>query len=1456
MESPEGTREHNCPDCQSVIQTGEGACPRCGCPVNSSGRIGSARKKWALVIIAALASAAIGLWFFAGPSQPDDTPQSHYDLAEQYAHSKPVEPISPYDLGFSVHPAAFSPDRETAAWGYQNDEVLVFRGQERVAALKGHDGAIRTLAFSPSGGLLATGSEDKTIKTWSVQHGLEMQSLTGHTGSITSVAFSRDGKMLASGSEDQTVRLWEVSSGQQLASLSGHGGPITAIAFHLKRRELASADSNGMIRFWDLENGHELGSLSAIDAGPIRGMLFSPDGISLASVSQDNTIRLWNTLTGEKRLTIASGGSRVLAIAFSFDGARLASAAINGTVVLWDTATGKPRERFPALHPVVYIWFSPDGSRVFWPSTPVEYLSEARALALLDEVGLASQAAERAIAGFQVPDGLIVELFAAEPMVANPASIALDEQGRVFVAETFRYDREVDLGYAGRGFWLLDDLASQTTADRLKMYKKWQHKTKGGMDAHTKYSERIRRLADTDGDGRADQVTLFSEGYNDPLDGIGSGLLVRDGKVYYTCIPKLWLLADTDDDGIADEKMVLHDGFGVCASLAHDLHGLTWGPDGKLYFSVGDRGYHIETPEGKTLHNPGSGAIFRCNPDGSELEEFARGFRNPQELAFDQYGNLFTCDNNADAGDKSRLIYVVKGGEAGWRMAYETIEGDFSLGPWNMDKLWQTQHDEQAAWVLPAIEHLSSGPSGLAFYPGTGLPNRYKDHFFLCDVVDRKEASGILSFSVQPAGASFKVADSHPFLSNILPTDVDFGYDSKMYISDWINGSSGTGMGRIYTLFDPSRRNDPAIKQAMHLFQEGFEQRSDKELARLLHHPNQHVRRAAQFTLAEGGTKSIDVLKQVVAADSNQLARLHAVWSLGIMGRKDGTVLTHVATLLDDPEDELRAQAAKVLGEGRHSASAEHLQILLADHNPRVRFFAAMALGDLQHREAIVPVINMLRENNDEDLFLRHAGVYCLHAIGDADALMAYVDDSDRAVRLAILLALRRFTDARIATFLADDDQALVTEAARAIHDLPIDPAMPSLAGLIESVSGQEPLVRRVINANFRLADESNAVALIHFAARPNQSQAMRVEAVKALAVWADPPPRDRVTGSHRPLAKRDVAPIVKSIAIDLTELIQDSTGQVQLEAMRLAGLLNIPGVETKYLEWITDDTRTTAIRLEAIRVLANRENAKRDEAIKSALATQEPRLRAEAARMLTKIDPPRALDELTKALQGESVIERQRALATLGMMDHPAVDRILTEWLDRLIRNMVPPPLQLDVIMAALDRRDPVLVRKSSAYMASFQRSSIRTRVQPLLHGGDAERGRTQFDNRVKTQCRRCHKINGTGGVVGPDLTRIGAQQSREYLAEALVAPDRAIAKGYESVVVITNNGNILTGILKAEDNTRLELIAANGETVTVSKSEIEVRKNGKSVMPGDLMSRLSPLVIRDLIEFLANLK
>ena len=277
----------------------------------------------------------------------------------------------------------------------------------------------------------------------------------------------------------------------------------------------------------------------------------------------------------------------------------------------------------------------------------------------------ASDDAQLAIKRFSLPKGLKASLWAAEPMLANPVAIDFDEKGRLFVSETYRYRTSV-LDIRDYMDMLELDLAARTIEDRAALHRKVFGEQAKDFAIE---SEIVRLVEDTNHDGVADKSSIYADGFNSELDGIASGVLARHGKVWFTNIPSLWLL---EGDAGNVKKTELLRGFGVRYNFTgHDFHGLALGHDGKIYFSIGDRGMHVQNKEGKLIAYPDEGAVFRSNPDGTELELVHRGLRNPQELVFDEHGNLFTGDNDSDQADMERLVYLVEGGDSGWRIGYQ-----------------------------------------------------------------------------------------------------------------------------------------------------------------------------------------------------------------------------------------------------------------------------------------------------------------------------------------------------------------------------------------------------------------------------------------------------------------------------------------------------------------------------------------------------------------------------------------------------------------------------------------------------------------------------------------------------------------------------------------------------------------------------------------------------------------
>lgn len=1097
-------------------------------------------------------------------------------------------------------------------------------------------------------------------------------------------------------------------------------------------------------------------------------------------------------------------------------------------------------------------------------------LTLSLALAVADDapapdVQPASAEGQRAIAGFRVPEGLKVELFAAEPLLANPVSFTIDGKKRFYVAETFRLHHGVT-DTRGHMNWLDADLATRTVADRVAMYREYLKPDE--FTAYGTSEDRIRRLEDRDGDGAAETATIFAGGFRGPETGLGAGLLVQGDTVWYTNIPDLWKLRDTNDDGQADERESLQTGYGVHVGfLGHDLHGLTWGPDGRLYFSIGDRALNVTAKDGKHLEQLDSGSILRCDPDGSNLEIYATGLRNPQELAFNELGDLFTCDNNSDGGDRARWVHLAEGGDSGWRIGYQFIEKPNSRGPWNAEKLWHPRPENTAEYLLPPIANLSDGPSGLAYHPGVAaLPETLKGTFFLADFRGSAASSGLRTVKLRPAGASYEIAEQGQSLWGLEATDVEFGPDGALYVSDWVQGWGLTGKGRLYRLTGADRTPSPAVAGVQTLLAEGMTRRPLPELAELLGHDDQRVRQAAQFELVERARRDRRtrftlapeaILTAVAFTGHTPLARLHATWGLGRLQR-DGSddAGRRLVALLSDRDAEVRAQAARALADSQRPVEAARVPLagMLEDDSARARFHAAVALGKLGDRSAAEPLVDLVRRNDGADAYLQHAGVYALALLGDAETLEAASRDEKPAVRLAALLAWRRLGSPLVARFLTDPEPKLVLEAARAIHDAPITAALPALARLDVTESIDPFVLRRVIAANGRLGGEEAARTLAAMADSEELPPALRAEALDALADWTHPSGRDRIVGLWRPIDERPADAAVTALLPRLPGLLADAPDEVRRAATRAAARLEIGDVAPALLALLNDAKAGSEARVEALRALQELKHQDLAGTATRAADDPEPAVRSEGLRILAALRPAEALRRIEPALKAGSVPERQNALSVLGVVDDAAADRELTRMVDELNAGRIAPELRLDVLLAARARDSEEVRGALQRYESSRPADDPVAGYRETLHGGDAARGRTLFREKAAVYCLRCHKINGDGGEVGPDLTGIGGKQPREYLLESIVAPNAKISEGYDSLILALTDGQVVGGIVKGQRDGRVQLMTPEGKALAIPEDQIEERKRGPSAMPEDLAKRLTPTEIRDLIEFLAG--
>lgn len=1002
-----------------------------------------------------------------------------------------------------------------------------------------------------------------------------------------------------------------------------------------------------------------------------------------------------------------------------------------------------------------------------------------------------------------------LEMWAKPGMLRSPVSFAIDWKGNIYVAESDRAGNAVtDTRNLGKLNAVEEDLKLKSVDDRRALIDKWIAAGAFEKDFFTRTEDRVRVVRDTNADGVADWSGVFAGGFNDSVDGIGAGVLWLNGSVYYTCIPHVWKLTDTNNDFAADTREKLSSGYGVrWCFYGHDLHGLTLGPDGRIYYSMGDRGYNVTTREGNHLVGTDRGAVFRCWPDGSELEVFHEGLRNPQELAFDDLGELFTGDNNCDSGDAARMIHVWEGGNSGWCQDVQSLP---SRGPWNREFTWnllsQNQEPARPAWSTPPIDHIGTGPSGMLHYPGTGESPRYNNHLFMVDFY----GSGATVHCFEPVqdGATFKTADKHAYYSGVTVTDVAWGYDGRMYLSDWGGGWEPNPNGNIFTITNTTAHNDPAqadaIAQVRELFNAGFSQRSPEELAQLLAHRDQRVRLAAQYELASRGEPVAAGLAELASsANAPFFQRLHSIWALGQIAREAPKVAGSLAPLMGDNNAEIRAQAIRTLGDLRYDAIMAYFSAL-GDESPRVRYYAALAVGKRKDQSAIGPLLDLLAANDNKDRAIRNAAVYALYLIGKPDDVITMAPGLPAAARLGVVLALRRSANVGVAGYLGDEDPTVAIEAARAVYDMNIGPALPALARLLDQPIAKdraiEPMMRRVIEANVLVGDDAAVERLARFAARSDAEPAWRLLAMEKLENWDKPTKRDGVWGHWIDLPARGADSLLAAIARHQVEIASAATTpELKAKSDGLAARIATNLTPEEMISQLADASRPVAYRaviLEQIATAAKDQLPRAAAALLDAPDASTPSLRIRARELLATSDPGAGAERAAAAVNAKDLRERQHAVTLLASIDDPKAAATVAGLAAKLADKSADPSIALEIYEAATSAKDTATRTLVQAAGASAKRPPGYATAL-LLKGGDPASGRNVFLHHEAAQCVRCHTIGDLGGTAGPNLSVVASRATPETLVESVTEPNAVIAPGFGQTSAMPE----MTKLLRPED-------------------------------------------------------
>jgi len=1077
----------------------------------------------------------------------------------------------------------------------------------------------------------------------------------------------------------------------------------------------------------------------------------------------------------------------------------------------------------------------------------------------------------------QLAEGLTLSLWGVDSLVADPVSIDIDDNGKIYYTRTIR-QKHSEFDIRGHQDWEIGSIQlkdieekraflHKVLAPELSKKNEWLADLNGDGSHDWKdmtvEKEQVYRVEDTDGDGVADQSQVVVEDFNDETTDAAGAVLEYNNELFVGIGPDMWRLKDKNGDGLMDDKTSISHGYGIHVGFSgHGMSGAEVGPEGKVYWQIGDIGFHGKGPDGQVYDNSNNGVIVRSNPDGSDFEVFAYGNRNTHEFAFDEYGNLISEDNDGDHGGESeRIVYIVDGSDTGWRINWQfgkyRDKDNNTYKVWMDEKMYTPRWEGQPAYILPCIANFVNGPTGFLYNPGTALGPQWKNTFFVGEFVGNPTQSGIHAFKLKPKGATFELGQTQKVLGNVLATGIDFGPDGAMYLADWIEGWGTKDHGRIWKL-DGKEGMTPERKQVQALLADDFTKYDETKLGEQLKSPDMRVRQKAQFELAKRGDDGMKVFQSAIAQTENQLARVNAIWGISQFARQDKKHAAVLVPLLKDSDPEIRAQAAKWIGDVRYKDAGEALLPLLKDEYARERFFAAEALGRIAYEPAVNPIIDLLRANNDEDAYIRHAGSLALARIGKPAPVVALSKDPSRAVRIAAVVALRRMKDPGIASFLSDADEFVVTEAARAINDdLSIEGAIPALGDLLATTKfTNEALLRRAINANLRAGTDKALQNLIGYAAQEGAPAAMRAEAIAALSTWATPSVVDRVDGRYRGVIVRDSAGVRSQSADALVKLTSNKDLAIRLAAVKAIGKLRIEQASDPLFARLKGDNQAD-VRSEALKAMVRIQSPKISDAIKVALADKDKTVRVTGLDLLEKLSISKELmvSLLADVIKTKTPEEKQAALVTLGKLPLQSTQPVLEQLLTPYASGKLPAEVQLELAEAIDSTHSEPLISRYKTITAGLSTDRLKAAYARALLGGDADRGRRIFFSHQTAQCLRCHSYDDMGGTAGPRLNGVASRLTRPQILEALVNPSARLAPGFGTVTLELKNGEKVNGILQGETDKEITVKVGDKPDTRFRKDQIAKRTDGASSMP-PMRLLLSKKEIRDVVSFLSTLK
>jgi putative membrane-bound dehydrogenase-like protein len=932
---------------------------------------------------------------------------------------------------------------------------------------------------------------------------------------------------------------------------------------------------------------------------------------------------------------------------------------------------------------------------------------------------------------------LTIELFAEDPQIVTPTGIDVDHAGRVWAIESnTHFPPEGYKGHASDRVLVMEDTDGDRKADRITVFKdELTHTMSIAVEPVWLELEKTAGEQRSKGDGENDKnkpslLTLPRS----PAPPLPRAVFIATRREVLLC-------RDTDGDLKCDEtKQLVH--LETTGDYPHNgLAGFAFDPMGYMYFGFGENlgaDYSIIGSDGTTLTGGGEGGnLYRCRPDGTQLERWATGFWNPHASCFDAFGHLFTVDNDPDSRPPCRLLHIVHHGDYGYRFR-NGRKGTHPFTSWN----------GEVPGTLPMVSGTGESPSGIVCYEADAFPKEYLGTLLVGSWGDHR----IDKFVLKPRGASFE-AIPQPVIKggeNFRPVGLALAPDGSLYFTDWVLKDYNVhGKGRIWRV-SAKENSGRAIVEV----DAGSANLSVAELEPLLDAPEIPVRRTAARAMAETdeGRKR---LTTILNSQTRSRNRVETLWALALVpGNADLFRAFEESNRFLTACDEVSEAAIRLLGASRYSRPLPNLyedsQLLdltirsLGTENPKAR------------------VAGEWLENHPE-LEGNLAGIELLLAYENPDPFMQ-------------LHARRRLFSRAV----NGQGRKASTEHNRFLPEQP-GAALSMLLLERQHSPGNLDLLRHALQSR------SNDVrrAAVQWAGEEGLTE-LRMDVEKVLA--SEPMTTDLFMACLASLSLLDGLPPAEfekaPPAEHILPIVRDAKRSASLRAIALRILpASMPELDGKLLAELAASSDTTLQR-EAIATLGHSKVPERDEILSRIMLDEslDLSLRADAVAGLASVDPQAGLKDMTRDLLLSLLRDDQRSLGIEALRSLRAVARVNADSAtgDQKVQDTL---IELDTQIRTrtaefslpfVEALQFALGNHRDAKLSASQLQDLKSQISDSKSSlpGDPEAGRRTFFHVNSAGCYKCHAVGGRGGQVGPDLTVIARTMDRQKLIDSILEP------------------------------------------------------------------------------------